>query len=172
MVAQIPEGKVFLKSVPSLIAAPTKSAGALAAILLYSILFPRTQPLSTGDVRQVINQTLASATPPPAYSALVYQAVRPSLVLIETHSSDESGLGSGVVVDDAGDILTSLHVVANATDIKVTFADGTASNARMTASQPENDIAVVSADNPPAQLVPAVLGNPDAMRVGDDAFVV
>ncbi len=145
---------------------------ALAAILLYSILFPRTAPLSAGDVRQVVDQTLASATPPPAFSALVYQAVRPSLVLIETRGPQESGLGSGVIVDDAGDILTSLHVVANASAIQVTFADGSKSDARVSASQPENDIAVVSANTPPVQIVPAVLGNPDAMHVGDDAFVV
>ena len=75
-------------------------------------------------------------------------------------------------MDDAGDILTSLHVVAQASTIRVTFADGTQSDARVSASQPENDIAVVSANTPPAQIVPAVLGNPDAMHVGDDAFVV
>jgi S1-C subfamily serine protease len=38
--------------------------------------------------------------------------------------------------------------------------------------QPEQDIAVLRADQPPAQIVPAVLGNPNAMRVGDEAFVV
>jgi S1-C subfamily serine protease len=38
--------------------------------------------------------------------------------------------------------------------------------------QPENDIAVLRASQPPAQLVPAILGNPNAVRVGDEAFVV
>ena len=42
----------------------------------------------------------------------------------------------------------------------------------MTARQPANDIAVVRASRPPAQLVPATLGDPNAMRVGDEAFVV
>ena len=59
---------------------------------------------------------MASATPPPAYSAQVYQVIRPSLVLIqveEKHKDAKSdfGLGSGVVVDSFGNILTSLHVV-------------------------------------------------------------
>ncbi len=145
---------------------------ALAALLLYSVLFPRAHTLSTGEVRQVIDQTLASATPPPAYSSRVYEAIRPSLVLIQTRSSGEDGLGSGVIVDDAGDILTCLHVVGDATDIKVTFADGTTARAAVTATQPENDIAVIRPDNLPQQLVPAVLGNPGALHVGDDAFVV
>jgi S1-C subfamily serine protease len=38
--------------------------------------------------------------------------------------------------------------------------------------QPENDIAVLRASHPPAQIVPATLGNPRAMRIGDEAFVV
>jgi S1-C subfamily serine protease len=145
---------------------------ALAALLLYNAIVPHQQPLTTGQVRQVINQTLASATPPPAFSSVVYQEIRPSLVLIQTQSPTEDGLGSGVVVDDAGDILTCLHVVANATDIRVTFADGTVAAGSVVATQPQNDIAVVSADKLPQKLVPAVLGNPSAMSVGDDAFVV
>jgi len=145
---------------------------ALAALLLYNVFFPRLQPLTTGDVRQVINQTLASATPPPTFSSRVYQDIQPSLVLIETRSPGEEGLGSGVIADDAGDILTALHVVENATEIRVKFADGTEASGTVTAAQPQDDIAVVSPDRLPAKLVPAVLGNPSAMRVGDDAFVV
>lgn len=155
-------------------AAPFASGvlAALAALLLYSILFPAARPLSTGDVRQVINQTMASATPPPAFSERVYAQVQQSLVLIETYSPGSDGLGSGVIVDDSGDILTCLHVVAHAQHIKITFADGTEANGTVSASQPENDIAVVTPDSLPAKLVPAILGNPNAMRVGDDAYVV
>lgn len=145
---------------------------ALAALLLYNVLMPSAKPMTSGELQQVINQTMASATPPPAFSARVYSSIRPSLVLIETRSGNEDGLGSGVVVDDRGDILTCLHVVANATDIRVTFADGTQATGSVTATQPENDIAVVSADKLPDKLVPAILGNPSAMHVGDDAFVV
>jgi S1-C subfamily serine protease len=77
-----------------------------------------------------------------------------------------------VVVDDRGDILTALHVVANADNIQLTFADGTKSSAQVVARQPENDIAVLRASQPPQQLVPAVLGNPNALRIGDEAYVV
>ena len=71
-----------------------------------------------------------------------------------------------------GDILTSLHVVTNTTDIQVFFYDGTQASAQVVNTQPENDIAVLQADQLPDQLVPAVLGNPKAMRVGDDVFAV
>ncbi len=150
---------------------------ALAALLLYNTLVPRPHQLTTREVNDAVAQAMASATPAPAFSSFVYQVIQPSLVLIETQGtgaegSDGSSLGSGVVVDDAGDILTSLHVVAHAAAIKLTFADGTESSAQVVAQQPENDIAVLRADQPPAQLVPAVLGNPRAMQVGDEAYVV
>lgn len=145
---------------------------ALAGLVLYNILFPGPHPLTRNELKNTIAQTLASATPPPAFSERVYKVIQPSLILIETHSSDENGLGSGVIIDDAGDILTSLHVVANSTDIQITFADGTKTGAKVTTSQPENDIAVLSPDQLPAQVIPAVLGNPNAMQVGDEAYVV
>lgn len=150
---------------------------ALAALLLYNVLVPAPRQLTTGDVHASVAQALASATVPPAPSARVYQAIRPSFVLIQAQAAGTSGqaangVGSGVVVSDRGDILTSLHIVANAPEIQLTFADGTQSSARVTARQPENDIAVLRASRPPAQLVPATLGNPGAMRVGDEAFVV
>lgn len=150
---------------------------ALVGLLLYNLFIPSPKPLTIRDVNDSIAQALASATPPPAFSSRVYAAIRPSLVLIQTKSSGEdeevaNGLGSGVVINDSGAILTSLHVVANASDIQLTFADGAQSGAQVTSTQPENDIAVLSADQPPAQLVPAILGNPNAMQVGDEAFVI
>jgi S1-C subfamily serine protease len=156
---------------------------ALAALLLYNQLFPGPQPLTLDEVNNSITEVMAAATPAPADSSLVYQVIRPSLVLIQTEaaaaeSEDEAeeetanGLGSGVVVNAAGDILTSLHVVDGATTIRLLFADGTESGALVIATQPENDIAVLRAIQPPAELIPATLGNPNAMRVGDEAYAV
>jgi S1-C subfamily serine protease len=65
-----------------------------------------------------------------------------------------------------------LHVVSNASKIQVTFADGTQSDAEIVSKQPENDIAILQALDPPLQLFPATLGNPGALRVGDEAYVV
>ena len=150
---------------------------ALVALMLYNAIFPAPQPLTARQVNDTVAQALASATPPPAYSTLVYQAIQPSLVLIQAKALDADGkeedvLGSGVVIDEFGDILTSLHVVTDATDIQVTFADGTQSSALVAVAVPENDIAVLSVSQLPAVLIPAVLGNPNAMRVGDEAFAV
>jgi len=152
-------------------------AATLVALFIFYLIFPEPRPISVRDVKETVNNVLGSATPPSSYSSRVYQIIRPSLVLIETTGQDEQnktelGLGSGVVIDDMGDIITSLHVVANATEIKLTFADGTVSSATVVAQQPENDIAVLQADQPPAKLFPATLGNLGAMRVGDEAYAV
>ena len=151
---------------------------ALAALLIYNAFFPAATSLTLNEVNESVAQTLAEATPAPAYSSLVYQVIQPALVFIQVEApgvEDEeaaNGLVTGVVINDSGDILTSLHVVTNATTIALTFADGSESDAMIVATQPENDIAVLRAAQPPALLIPATLGNPNAMRVGDEAYVV
>jgi S1-C subfamily serine protease len=153
-------------------------AAALIALLAYRLLFPPPVPLTAEQMNDVVAQAMASATPPPAFSARVYQAIQPSLVLIQTDRPGEPGadeehaLGSGVVVNDNGDILTSLHVVKDASKIEVTFAHGTQSEAQVAVEVPENDIAVLSALTLPVQVFPAVPGNPYAMKTGDEAFAV
>ena len=151
--------------------------GALLVLFFYNLLIVTPNQLTVEQVNTSVAQALTSATPVPAYSSLVYQTIQPSLVLIQVEEKHENarsdfGLGSGVIVDSFGNILTSLHVVKGASTIKVTFADGTESEAIIVLEQPEIDIAVIQALDTPLSVVPAVLGNPNAMRVGDEAFVV
>jgi S1-C subfamily serine protease len=82
------------------------------------------------------------------------------------------GIGSGVVINDNGAILTALHVVESATAIEITFADGTQASGEIVAAEPDNDIAVLQADRLPEIFAPATLGSPGAMRIGDEAYVV
>lgn len=150
---------------------------ALLALLLYNFVVVRPNQLTPAGISTTVAEAMASATPQPAYSALVYQVIQPSLVLIQTedqHQDTESdfGLGSGVVVDGFGDILTSLHVIQGADLITVTFADGTESESQIVSEMPELDLAVIQALDTPLVVVPAVLGNPGNMRVGDEAYVV
>jgi S1-C subfamily serine protease len=151
------------------------ASGALAmllALFLYNFLFPANQ-VTESEVNIAIANALASATPRAAYSAEVYQIIQPSLVLIQVElQNGDKGLGTGVIIDDAGDILTSLHVVDGAAKILLTFADGTQSDGMIASAQPEMDIAVLQARVLPELYVPATLGNPGALQVGDEAFVV
>lgn len=152
-------------------------AAALVALLLYQAFTPQPHQVTTREVKESIAQAFASATPQPAFSAQVYQVIRPSLVLIQAQTRDESGnvepsVGSGVIISDQGDILTAYHVIEKSTQIELTFADGSTSKAQVKAAQPENDIAVLNAETPPEQIVPATLGNPGAVSIGDEAFAV
>ncbi len=156
------------------------AAGILAALLgvwIYSTINPPPRPMTAQDVNAVVALAMASATPPPAFSEQVYHAILPSLVMIQektlsVNGAEENGLGSGVIISDQGEILTALHVVQGATHIQVTFADGAQSSAKIAFAQPENDIAVIQPDQLPTPLVPAVLGNPNAMQIGDDVYAV
>ena len=144
----------------------------LLALFLYNILFPANQ-VTEIEVHDAIANAMASATPRPAYSSYVYQVIQPSLVLIETGGRDEDrSLGTGVIIDAAGDILTSLHVVDGAEKISIVFADGTQSEGFVVSAQPELDIAVLQAFVMPPLFVPATLGNPGALQVGDEAYAV
>jgi S1-C subfamily serine protease len=150
---------------------------ALIGVLFYNIFFPAPTPLSQNEIDESVVNVMASATPPPPYSAQVYQMILPSLVLIQTQSripGEENGvgIGSGVVINDSGDILTALHVVSDAKEIEVRFADGSQSSAIIIAAEPEIDIAVLHPNQTPGLIVPAILGNPNAMRIGDQTFAV
>lgn len=150
---------------------------ALFGVMLYAVLFPAPTPLTERDVDARVAEAMASATPPPANSRLVYQMILPSLVFIQTRSADAEGeegfsVGSGVVVNADGDILTAFHVVLDAAEIEIAYADGTRSTAAVVDSDPDNDIAVLHPEQPPDVIVPAVLGSAGTMRVGDEAYAV
>lgn len=148
----------------------------LLALLLYNAV-SRAPQLTQQDLSTAVAVALASATPRPPDSVFVYQVIQPSLVLIQTERNGGSGevdhsLGSGVIINDKGEILTSLHVVDQARAIKLTFADGTESDAQILSSQPENDIALLGAAQLPQPFIPATIGNAGGLRVGDEAYVV
>ena len=150
---------------------------ALLALFLYNIFFPGARPLTQDEVNTVVSSALASATPRPAYSTQVYRIIQPSLVWIEADGLDsngngQTGLGTGVIIDRAGDILTSLHVVEGAGSIRLTFADGTLSRAIVLSAIPEKDIAVLQPEMLPEFFLPATLGNAGALQIGDEAYVV
>jgi S1-C subfamily serine protease len=150
---------------------------ALLALFLYSSLVPGAKPLTQTELNTVVFNAMGSATPRPADAVLIYQIIQPSLVWIETEGVEENGdqntsLGTGVIFDQNGSILTSLHVVAGSSAINLIFADGTHSRAVIANEQPEMDIAVLEAETLPQQFLPATLGNAGSMQVGDEAYVV
>jgi serine protease Do len=86
------------------------------------------------------------------------------------HAERESGLGSGVIVDPNGYILTNNHVVEKATTVKVTLLDKREFTAKVVGTDPQTDVAIVKIDS--ANLPALALGNSDAARVGDLCFAI
>ena len=82
----------------------------------------------------------------------------------------ERALGSGVVVDKEGHIVTNNHVVANADQIRVQLADGRQANAEVVGRDPDTDIAVLRVKL--AKLPVMALGRSDQLRVGDVVLAI
>jgi S1-C subfamily serine protease len=150
----------------------------LLVVLLVNALRPQPAPITRDEVVEAVASALASQTAPPPRAELVYAAIRPSVVQIDvvragkgTDGADQNGEGTGVVVSDAGEVLTAFHVVDGADTITLTFADGSKSAGTVTTQDPEKDIAVVTPDVAP-QVPPAVLGNPGSLAIGSDAYIV
>ena len=103
----------------------------------------------------------------------LYEVVRPSVVRISTQSGrGGGGLGSGVIIDTDGHILTNFHVIDGASQIDVRLADGTSALARVVGTDPGNDLAVIEADLPTDKLVAATLGNSGDVRIGEFVIAV
>lgn len=77
-------------------------------------------------------------------------------------------LGSGFVIDaQQGLIVTNNHVIADADEIEVNFADGGTLKAELVGRDPKTDIAVLKVDPGTRTLKAARFGDSDAMRIGD-----
>lgn len=102
------------------------------------------------------------------------QAAKPSVVQIvsrvETNMFEEpltvpAGVGSGVIYDENGHIITNNHVVAEAEELTVSLPDGRTFTGRVVGRDPRTDIAVLHIDGD--DLPVAELGNSDGLQVGD-----
>jgi|SRR5450830_1658243 len=88
----------------------------------------------------------------------------------EQGNEPQMGLGSGVIVSASGYILTNNHVVESADEIEVVLNDSRRARAKVIGTDPETDLAVlkIELDRLPA----IVLGNSDALQVGDQVLAI
>ncbi|BAU48819.1 trypsin family protein [Sulfurifustis variabilis] len=85
---------------------------------------------------------------------------------------DVSGIGSGVIVSADGLVITAAHVVQSADRIRVRFLGDIETGARIVASEPAADVALLRLDRLPPSARVARLGDSSKTRVGDEVFVV
>lgn len=106
----------------------------------------------------------------------VAAAVQPAVVTISVQSSSSSGVGSGVIYNAQGDIVTNYHVVSGATGadatIQVTLSDGRLYNATVVGTDPTTDLAVIRLENAPSDLTVAAFGSSSDLAVGQEVMAV
>src|SRR6202046_3530951 len=107
---------------------------------------------------------------------LVRERVAPSLgelfgdFLPQTRQRIERSLGSGVIVDESGHIVTNHHVIANAESIQVQLADGRVADAHIVGRDPDTDLAVLKINLSPLPV--ATFGRSDQLKVGDVVLAI
>jgi serine protease Do len=113
----------------------------------------------------------------------VYKRVSGSVVVVLAESkspgalgsqahADVSGLGSGVLISQSGRILSAAHVVEAADRVRIRFAGGAVVPARVVASDPLADLALLEVTQVPQDAVAARIGDSDKVEVADQVFVV
>jgi putative serine protease PepD len=113
----------------------------------------------------------SAAAPSPTLDGTVAAAaakIEPSLVTIAVQAQNGSGIGSGMVLDKDGHILTNNHVVSeagNGGNITVTFHDGTTATAKVLGTSELNDLAVIKVDGV-KDLNPVTFANSTDLQVG------
>ena len=123
--------------------------------------------IATGDTTQTVNST-GQAPDWEAVSAAVSNAV----VSIAIATNNGNALGSGVIFDKEGHIITNNHVVAGASKIQVTLADGRVYDAEATGTDPATDLAVIQLKDAPDNLTVAQLGDSDKLTTGQDVMAI
>ena len=84
------------------------------------------------------------------------------------YSVPQSGLGSGMIIDKQGHVLTNYHVVSDVDEIKVQLADNRTFEAEVVSSDPQTDVAVIRMKGSVPDDLPAVeFGDSDAIEVGN-----
>ncbi|MBO0781768.1 MAG: trypsin-like peptidase domain-containing protein, partial [Ktedonobacteraceae bacterium] len=102
----------------------------------------------------------------------VVAKVRPSVVQINVATTRGNGLGSGVVIDKRGYIVTNNHVVEGAQRLQVMMANGTALPAQLVGTAPMDDLAVVKIDPRKTDLTVASPGDSSNLKVGQTVLAI
>lgn len=163
----------------------------------YHFAFPLPPELTQRDLNAAVNFAIDERPPAPSVASVAYANIIQSVVRVsglESNADNDNrdpakgeqpqeglnedfhekftAVGTGVVIDEQGTILTNFHVAAAAERLRVQFWDGTESDARIVGVQPENDLAIIQPWTIPDDLPPATLASAASLRPGDDVVAV
>ena len=98
----------------------------------------------------------------------IYQAVLPGVVTVQTTND----LGSGIVYNSDGIIVTNAHVVGSETKVEVDFTDGTKVYGNVIGTDQNTDLAAIKVSVPASELHPLVLGNSSTLKIGETVSAI
>ena len=169
---------------------------ALVIVGLYDMTRPIIPRTTDAEFTAAVNEVVDQRDRPPSLASVAYAKVIPSVVRIAGFAKDELPdsndkwpakgwmwpwfemvdkpvtIGTGVVIDDQGTILTNFHVASSAAKLQVMFADGTDAKGFIVGAQPENDLAVVRTSIIPDDLQPATLASSTGLHPGDEVVAI
>jgi S1-C subfamily serine protease len=158
---------------------------ALASIALMAVVAACTSATDDGDAANsgdstsgpdatvVVTPTSVSRTDDtlPFSTPQLVEVLTPSVVQIAVNLNSGQGVGTGVILDEEGLILTNWHVVEGAVTITVAFEDGSIAEAELFRRDPQLDLAIVRLEGQTG-LKPAIFGDSDALRIGEDVVAI
>jgi S1-C subfamily serine protease len=179
-------------------AAALVGAGALGAGIALTVAFaaggfPTTKTTITHEVTVSTTGDSSGRVEPVRSGQLtigdIYRRVAPGVVQITATSEvvtpadpfvnpfgptvqTEEALGSGFVIDKAGDIVTNDHVVAGAKSVRVSFSNNESYKATVVGADPTTDLAVLRVNANARALTPLQLGDSDRVQVGDEVVAI
>ena len=118
-----------------------------------------TVPALTGNNEQAVREA-------------VIAKVRPAVVEVNVTTQQGGAIGSGVIIDGRGYIVTNNHVVNGAQSMTVTLYDGTNLPAQLVGTDPADDLAVVKITPPSKGLTVATIGDSSKLQVGQDVMAI
>jgi S1-C subfamily serine protease len=154
----------------------TALGGALLGVLVilaYLQFNPPAGQYGDEDIKRLAQERVDAITPSPPLEPEIFAIVRPSVVSITRDTNGRNtipGVGSGVIVDINGSILTAYHVIAGVDTVTVRFFDGTTATGTIAQTQPDRDLAVVQVRRVPSGAEAATLSG--GTREGDKVMTI
>lgn len=163
---------------------PRKHYGSIVAIVLLSLALIFTTGMLVG--RTSTGSSTSAASTAKSTTALIAQTsadtlqtqqeaaiakVEPAVVELQVTTAQGQQIGSGVIIDAKGDIITNNHVVAGEQSITVMLSNGTTEQAQLVGTSAANDLAIVRIQ-PFAHMVVAEIGNSANLTVGQEVLAI
>ena len=152
---------------------------AILGLLFWKLVFDRGQPAvepreiaprgALSEIEQTTIELFKEVSP-----SVVYITTLTRQVDFRTRNVTEvpAGTGSGFIWDDAGHVVTNLHVLQNASGAQVTLSDHNSYPATLVGVSPDHDLAVLRIRAPREKLRPIKIGSSHDLQVGQSVFAI